>query len=301
MNQNPFMAAAKGTLIFLFSLFSNFTNGDEKKYVDPYITCPGNNVPDNAHGLPSGYDRDHYFNVMQLCSGLNGNSRNVGCVCANSNEHSFRCHPGIADPLLFHAVITHSLKPFPTFCADSCFCTDTESAALNRSGGYDRDYYTGEIHEDENNNYWDPNNADYNIHPTTDDSEGGYRQIPGNPTNGWEGEDALNSTDPVPTKVAVAHDQCWKNCTSNADCSAGGEKGCMCTTHKEQYQPGSGTVAFLAACIISISGAGGKREEMRPCPCNATYVSQACCAAADGLVWEEPHFKLGELEVDNES
>ena len=73
----------------------------------------------------------------------------------------------------------------------------------------------------------------------------------------------------------------------------------MCSTQSERYQPGSGTVAFVAACIISISGGGGKRHDTRPCPCNATYVSYGCCGAVDGLVWEEEHFKLGELTIEH--
>ena len=53
-------------------------------------------------------------------------------------------------------------------------------------------------------------------------------------------------------------------------------------------------MTFVAACIISLSG---KREESRPCPCNATYVSHTCCDVEDGLVWEAGKFKLGELLV----
>jgi hypothetical protein len=32
-----------------------------------------------------------------------------------------------------------------------------------------------------------------------------------------------------------------------------------------------------------------------PCPCNTTYVSQACCDGHDGMIWEAPELKLGEL------
>ena len=31
------------------------------------------------------------------------------------------------------------------------------------------------------------------------------------------------------------------------------------------------------------------------CPCNCTYISQACCGAADGVVYESGMLKLGEL------
>lgn len=32
------------------------------------------------------------------------------------------------------------------------------------------------------------------------------------------------------------------------------------------------------------------------CPCNCTYVSHACCSVNDGIVWEAPVLKMGDLE-----
>ncbi|KAI9852021.1 MAG: hypothetical protein M1824_002194 [Vezdaea acicularis] len=41
------------------------------------------------------------------------------------------------------------------------------------------------------------------------------------------------------------------------------------------------------------------RNWARGCVCNATYVSEACCEAADGVVWEDPLAgKLGELKTE---
>lgn len=285
--------------ILLFSiLFSIPINGEQKKIGDPYITCPGNWVPDNANGLPSGYFVDHYADVMQLCSALNGNSRNVGCVCSSSQESSFHCYRRLADRLLFHAVITSSLKPFPTFCRDSCFCTDVETAAMDRTRVASEPHYIGTVEPEDQENYFDPGDSSYQINSHGSAAGGAYGIDPEGTGNEWNGEETLDQN-PVPTSVAVAHGQCWANCTSNADCLKGGEKGCICSTQKEQYQPGRGTVAFVAACIISMSGAGGKREEARPCPCNATYVSHSCCGVSNGLVWEEERFKLGELVIEH--
>ena len=259
------------------------------------MVCPGGFVPDNAHGLPQGYSPSEYSNVMQLCSALNGNSRNVGCVCTSPHESSFHCHPGVADPNLYRAVFSHTLKSFPAFCAESCFCTDQEAAAMNRSTEDNGGHYQGANSMDPaDSNYFDPDDATYQIYQPGGNREGGYRQVPNDPGNGWDQE--LNK-DPVSTST-VSHGQCWKNCTSNADCLTDGETGCMCSTQSEQYQPGSGTVAFVAACIISMSGVGGKRHDTNPCPCNATYVSYACCGVVDGLVWEEEHFKLGQLAIE---
>ena len=101
---------------------------------------------------------------------------------------------------------------------------------------------------------------------------------------------------------------CGRNCTTNADCTAPAatESNCTClAAQSSQYQPGVGTVAFVAACIVSLAGSGstvggngigGKRsEETWPCPCNGSYVSYGCCGAGDGVVWEGEKEKLGVL------
>ncbi len=176
-------------------------------------------------------------------------------------------------------------------CADIQTARDARSSRGGRRGGSAVQSASG------SGAHWDPNDANYHITATGEASRGGSAsgstQVPHDPDIGWEEMDAGAS--PVPSEPVVSHDQCWNNCTSNADCLKGGEKGCMCSTRSEQYQPGSGTVAFVAACIISMSGSGGKREVARPCPCNATYVSHACCGIPDSLVWEDRRFKLGEL------
>jgi hypothetical protein len=48
-------------------------------------------------------------------------------------------------------------------------------------------------------------------------------------------------------------------------------------------------------------GVGGSRVPITTataCPCNTTYVSQACCDTTDGLVWESPDKYLGQLDLD---
>ena len=49
------------------------------------------------------------------------------------------------------------------------------------------------------------------------------------------------------------------------------------------------------------AGAGAGAPPLTPtlaCPCNASYVSQACCQTTDGLVWESPEMYLGQLDLD---
>lgn len=40
---------------------------------------------------------------------------------------------------------------------------------------------------------------------------------------------------------------------------------------------------------------GGQNLIPAVCPCNATYVSESCCVATSGMVWEEAKMKLGKL------
>ena len=104
-----------------------------------------------------------------------------------------------------------------------------------------------------------------------------------------DGQDSGKVQSP-PTTQNKIQNQCGNSCSTNANCTGG--NGCTCKTQSQSYQPGAGTVAFAAACIISL---GGKRDEPVPCPCNGTYVSHACCRVQDGMVWEREEFKLGEL------
>ncbi|KAI9673129.1 MAG: hypothetical protein M1817_002991 [Caeruleum heppii] len=88
------------------------------------------------------------------------------------------------------------------------------------------------------------------------------------------------------------------------------ETPCMCYVYK---QPSAGSYFFRGSC-----GVIGKKKRKRDddgsddegedfdgglngalgCACNGSYVSQACCDAdEDGLVWEHPRMKLGQLPV----
>ena len=97
--------------------------------------------------------------------------------------------------------------------------------------------------------------------------------------------------------VSGWQNQCGNNCTSAKECivPVGENNTCTCQAYSSQYQPGAGTVAFVAACLVTLGGSGGKREEKMPCPCNSTYVSHGCCDVLDGLVWETSKSNLGSL------
>ena len=221
------------------------------------------------------------------------------------SEADVQCSQNIADPRLWSAVVDwydHGEEhySFPDYCEISCEClTETEAQAEYRG---DIDWYdendenlinmTGVLPNDASNisadgqsTASDDTMASRSHNTTTSGQSASNTQM---------GKDPPNRDAHAPT---VVHDQCGNNCSSNQDCFTGGNQSCTCSTQSEQYQPGTATVAFLAACVISLSG---KRDEGRPCPCNATYVSHACCGTEDGLVWEAAGFKLGEILMQEE-
>ena len=53
---------------------------------------------------------------------------------------------------------------------------------------------------------------------------------------------------------------------------------------------------FEASSLSSLSSLGGRSVEGDgACACNSTYVSNQCCWADDGLVWEDADAKMGQL------
>ena len=251
-------------LHLLFATNAHASSLLERKIFDPYIIC--HNPPPPAYAFPPGYSGQDYPNSRDLCSAANGRrGSNVGCFCS-SPFSELHCDPKLADATLSEATTRHwnrtndHRESFADFCYDACYCADTKSAAI----AHDSLQRNSELNR--------VLNGQYDPFPFT------------NPPS-----------DEVTRPVSLRN-QCGSNCSSNADC-AGLENGCACKTQNEQYVPGKGTVIFAAACTISL---GGKREKQRPCPCNETYVSHACCGATGGIVQEPEQFKLGELLVVDE-
>lgn len=91
------------------------------------------------------------------------------------------------------------------------------------------------------------------------------------------------------------------SCTTNADC---GGNGCQCTAWPttltgadggEHYQTTCAPPAVLPRAEMQRKDLLETSHDPTACACNVTYVSRACCSAANGLVWEGPEKKLGEL------
>lgn len=106
--------------------------------------------------------------------------------------------------------------------------------------------------------------------------------------------------------------QCRSGPCSSASESCGSSS-CRCIALQKSVIP-SATTAFVALCLDALSHRrrpGGRKRAVggasddgfisdegvvdHPCPCNSTYVSHSCCDSKTGLVWEEPHQRLGEL------
>ena len=83
------------------------------------------------------------------------------------------------------------------------------------------------------------------------------------------------------------------SCQLGSQCS--GEH-CLCQAKSATYVPNTGILEFTAGCTF-ITSVAGKRSEPMPCPCNSTYVSLGCCHS-DGMIWEAPELKLGELQKE---
>ena len=268
-------------------------------HYDPYISC-WDRPPTSNNGLPAGYSQSSYPNNLLLCSAAHGSLYgNVGCFCTSSGA-TVVCRQALADSVLWSAVVTWNddddddveSYTFPNYCMISCECLTESEAQAEHQGNinwYDPAYEhlvsMGSLTSS------NPSEAPSDIESASDDDTASSILRGGdvNQTGHQAGEKSPYQGVHTPQ---VAHDQCGNPCTSNRDCSVGQNQSCICSTQSEQYQPGTGTIAFVAACIISLSG---KRAESKPCPCNSTYVSHTCCRSEDGLVWEPEEFKLGEL------
>ena len=263
---------------------------------DPHIICDGSG-PSHAEGLPLVYSEIVYKELLLLCSATHGARQNVGCFCTTSSG-LVHCESSFADPDLWTARYTptsshrtNSLSqaleaigfpdgqiPFPLFCSILCQCKPEREADAwygEHFYGVDVDTFVGRD----------------GLLPQSSPTSGGAAS-----TSVSFGVAETYDTNHQAADQPAWHNQCGNNCTSSKDCRApaGENATCTCQAQRAQYQPGPGTVAFAATCLVFL-GSGPKREEGLPCPCNSTYVSESCCDAPEGLVWEPSELKLGKL------
>ncbi|KAI9681334.1 MAG: hypothetical protein M1817_002617 [Caeruleum heppii] len=131
---------------------------------------------------------------------------------------------------------------------------------------------------------------------------------------------------PARIDKAIPLPRCGAQCVSNRDCHSRApssdttsECRCVVPSVKAAQIAGVDPVFPVALCLataqMGVKPAGRKRNaetqsgverlelktvdqvrvEDLVCPCNRTYVSQACCGSAEGMVWEDPRLRLGRL------
>ena len=270
---------------------------------DPYIIC---NDPFAVPRPPTGYQT--FANYLTLCAAVRGKQRsNMGCYC-DRPYGLVHCDESRGDPQLWSATTIlinadtgqRSWATLFDLCLHVCHCSSAAKgrAARNETGRFrtTQETSSSETSTTSEGGY----NADSDHAPGS--SSGGSlgsssSDLPASSSNNLPESSSSNSSDELAANMPHSplsspyQATCASNCSTNAECQ--GSKGdCICRTQKETYVMGKGIVHFVAACMISL---GGKRAEDTPCPCNTTYVSQACCGAENGLVWEDETFKLGEL------
>ena len=94
---------------------------------------------------------------------------------------------------------------------------------------------------------------------------------------------------------------CNIGCSSSDTClpvrTRPGCQKAVCTVKKQSVGYfGIGTCSSMARSYFG----GRKRDVNGPaCACNATYVSSSCCHADEGIVWESPRARLGEVVLES--
>ncbi|KAI9669000.1 MAG: hypothetical protein M1817_005157 [Caeruleum heppii] len=274
---------------------------------------------------PEGLDRNDYADKTAMCAWA-GQKPTMGCICVNS--HHVECLETLAAPAMWQN--RHWLQ----YCRSGCECEveDREPENVNitsilvaanaaatreRIGGEpeatDTDGAVFPMDEDPPVGSWGPEVPD----PSTQRAGTGV-----NPseiqrqTMGGQGQCAAGQGDQSCS--------CQGRCTSvKTGCSRVFPGGCKCTARPDQVRKGR----FVGQCGIIISGSWGLPKSRRDdngtaragsvkpnfvlhntqglynittgtpvaCPCNATYVSYGCCESSDGLIWENPAKRLGEL------
>ena len=209
----------------------------------------------------------------------------MGCKCEHDDDRSPTCQlANGADEVLLNwnnldPDVTNGYTDFLNWCHDVCICWTAQHAS--------------------------------EFQALTPEEQAAYRA---DGLMAWEAEllgldsssegDFMEHTNLTTSEILSPGTECSATACSVGDACSGDN--CTCQVTKAQYVPGAGSTKYYAECGSPFSsGSGSNRRLMRRheedlayCPCNSTYISEKCCSAKDGLVWEAPEFKLGELADD---
>lgn len=287
------MSSRSHTFLAVLLLYARLSQSKQCTY-DPYISCPG---PALGHfnGLPEQYSETTYSSSLALCSGMHGAPQNVGCVCTSSGGR-LHCDESMADSTLYNAPLTFRDGTIHDHCLGACYCMRT--SFMTTRGAYEPEATEQPMAHSAIRSPNAPNTAGPN--PFSDEA--------GRPFD--FDNDRFRYPFPPPTRGSVTSDQCGAGCTTNEDCEACAQGTTSANNYtcraaeQSTFNPAVGIATFVSICLRSALLTGkmgmkveppGKRDLELPCPCNSTYVSHGCCAAAKGLVWEPAEAKLGEL------
>ncbi len=133
-----------------------------------------------------------------------------------------------------------------------------------------------------------------------------------------------SGSNPPGTQQQSSGPSCGQYCSSIHLCTS--PDGCKCIADPWQ---GSGSGYFTGTCKLPYSASGRELGEIyinstsfvnstgtfnsadspppaqkptladQACPCNCTYVSNACCLSTSGIVYESPSLRLGAIRAPN--
>ena len=228
-------------------------------------------VPQAAAGWPIGRMPSQFVSNNVLCAKTFANQYTMGCVCPAPGAMPDCSLDNGADPVLFngvlHSFFTGGYDSFLAWCLSVCTCLPEKEAT---------EFHALSFQEQ------------LDVVSRAVAQQGLPTFSTGNSQFGANSLSIPGDTNPADLDV------CSGTCVAGTNCSG---DHCSCQVKASTYDPRSNTLKYLAGCIFNPSDlVGTKRDEQMPCPCNASYVSYSCCGAIEnGLVWEAPEMKLGEL------
>ncbi|KAI9725325.1 MAG: hypothetical protein M1828_003340 [Chrysothrix sp. TS-e1954] len=287
------------TAAFIGLLAASFCSafpGNPIQFFDDYIECFGD-VPTEAAGWPQGRDPWDYRDNMDLCAASGRHDYNMGCQCTGPGGITQCLVDNGGDSVLLNArvrsrAVVDGMISFHDWCKIHCICKKEEEAEelddeTDAQRGISADDPITDPPDQTGDLVTPPLPIGLNLN--TSAAIANFRAFRGHLN------DSLSELNAPYGGVCNA----TSSCNLNTDCqvpddSSALSKDCRCQIWGSQLDPATHAVRYWARCGLTFH-LPHKRDEEVPCPCNGTYVSHACCDSRDGLVWEAPELKLGEL------
>ncbi|KAI9723850.1 MAG: hypothetical protein M1828_004100 [Chrysothrix sp. TS-e1954] len=241
---------------------------------------------------------------MELCPAHSSARYNVGCRCESPQAEEPDCSPDYGgDQVLYNAYldtsVTGGIPGFVEWCEAYCICAPRSTADVFQS--YTPQQQAGIFLDDF---LASQGGGSQGGGSQGGDSQGGESILTGSNST-VQGFDGLEPTTGIVPGNFGDFQLCNSSlalCTMGADCIG---DDCICKVTGTRFEPRAGTLEYFASCGYNpkagLLGGKTKRQHSQPCPCNTTYVSYGCCDSEDGMIWEAPKLKIGELVKDTES